>query len=45
MSDRSHIEWTDATWQVTAGCSMAGTGMSSRGPNCDERIPAPSDEV
>ncbi len=26
MSDKSKIDWTDATWQVTAGCQKVSPG-------------------
>ncbi len=29
MSGKTSIEWTDATWNPTVGCSMGAPGMSS----------------
>lgn len=29
MADRTHIEWTDATWQIVTGCSVVSPGCTN----------------
>ena len=29
MAEKSPIEWTDATWNPVAGCSLASTGWTN----------------
>ena len=46
MSDRSAIEWTEATWNPTTGCDRISAGcdhcyaLTLAGPACRARISA-----
>lgn len=29
MADQTHIEWTDATWNIVTGCSVISPGCTN----------------
>ena len=29
MADQTHIEWTDATWNIVTGCSVVSPGCTN----------------